>query len=154
MAKPIAHRVDWLSGTVRRWGALLGAVATIIVIATFAAAEHLSWTWPVIGGLVLLAVAAAATASGEHRKRLAAEGQGQGTPDLDRLISDGHAMKQGALWDEWPAWRRRAHSHVRARFGLREALAFSRAGNVVGPAENREAIERQVSHLEGLRERQ
>jgi hypothetical protein len=84
--------VDWLSGTVRRSVALLGSVATIVVIVTFAAAEHLPWTWPVIGVVVLLAVAFAATARGEHRKRLAAEG----TPNLDRLISDGHAIKEGA----------------------------------------------------------
>jgi hypothetical protein len=138
--------VDWLSGTVQRWVALLATVAGIV---TFAATKHVAWAWVAIGALLLLVASFAWTARDEHGKRLAAEG----TPDLDRLISDGHAIKEGARWDEWPVWRQRANSRLRAQFGKPEAREFSRLGEVIGPAERVEAIERQVSYLEGLRER-
>jgi hypothetical protein len=147
--------MDWLGGTVRRWVSLMGGLVTLAGIAIFAATEHIAWAWLAIAVLLALVASLALTARDEHGKRLAAEGQGQGTPNLDRLISEGRALNgpDGVHEDEWQAWRRRARSQVLAQFGLRQARAFSRAGSVSGPAEHRQALEDQVSFLEGLRER-
>jgi hypothetical protein len=134
----------------------MGGVVTLAGIAIFAVTEHIGWAWFAIVALVLLVVSFWWTAREEHGKRLAAEGQSEGTPDLDRLISEGHALKgmpAGPQCEEWRKWRQRANSRLRAQFGRGEAREFSRLGVVSGPAEHQEAIERQVSHLKGLRER-
>jgi HAMP domain-containing protein len=146
--------MSWLGGTVQRWIALVGFAGTVIGIATFAVSEHLPWAWLAIGGMFLLLTSFGVTARQEYLKRIAAESPG-GDAALERFIADGRSiagLAAGPRWDEWQVWKQQANAWVRARHGVRAAHEIARLGVATGVDEHAEAVLRQVSYLEGLRE--
>lgn len=65
--------MDWLTGTVRRWVALVGAVLTLSGAIGYAVSDRRLWAWLAILALVLLAVALAWNARDAQRALAAAD---------------------------------------------------------------------------------
>lgn len=63
----------WLSGTARRWFALITTVGTVVTVAVFLATERRLWAWLAIAFLASLVVALAWTAHDEHQVRIRAQ---------------------------------------------------------------------------------
>ena len=140
---------------VRRYLAVLGGITAVVGIVGFAINEHAFWAWIAIGGLIALVVGAAWVAHREHEARIAADAADGSASALERLISSGHVIAElphGAQWDEWLLWTEEADSWLRARFDVRKAREFHSAAHAPTSEERPEAIERQVTYLEGLRE--
>lgn len=70
----------WLTGTARRWFALVTGALTVIAGIGFAATAHRYWAWITIGALGLLVVALAWNARDVHRAAA------QSRPDLHGFL--------------------------------------------------------------------
>ena len=145
----------WLGGTMRRWVALVGLVATVLGIVSFALSENLSWAWLTIGSLLLLVVSLGSELWMVQRRATTRQ-----APLLDRAISDGHALlsirDHTAFVMQWDRhWRRETWEMLRKEFGLSAALDFTDAMDSLlretGKQDPRAWAAAQVECLEKLR---
>lgn len=147
----VRSSMGWLGGTVRRWFALMGGLATITGVVGFVATSGLPWAWLTIGALTLLVVSVGWTARDEHRARLALEGADAKHTLLARAIADGQALlgieAQLRQYEEWMQWFNSVEAMLRVHVGLGAAHGFYTAGQAPG---TRKAITAQVVYLEGL----
>jgi hypothetical protein len=143
----------WLGGTVRRWIALVGSLATVAGAVAFAVTEHVALAWLAILGLCVLVVSLVWGLADAHRVL-------RTDPDpirsmLDRAIADGRALltlhEGGSYqWDEWRAWETATSRNLREQVGLQAVYDFE--APAAREREPRgERIAAQVACLEDLR---
>jgi hypothetical protein len=90
---------DRLTGAVRRWFALVGAMATVASVGAFGYTERELWAWRSIGALSLVVVSLALTAQEAYHARVAAENRthmppGGGTPMQLPVAYQADALRQ------------------------------------------------------------